>query len=123
MFRYLNGSYQLQVLNTSGIGYLDGFTWEPSAGWSVTKIKGSSGADCALTKAGKISCTGRVHPPSCLCTGDGGLVSVTFTASPTRKKAGFLLGGSPWQFKVTKMTPVPYIIPGSPDEAAKRDGV
>jgi hypothetical protein len=123
VFRYLNGAYQLQVLNTSGIGYLDGFTWEPSPGWSVTKIKSASGANCAVTQAGKISCKGQVQPPSCLCTGDGGVVSVTFTAAPTKKKAGYLFGGAPWQFKVTKMTPVPYIIPGSPDEAAKRQGV
>jgi hypothetical protein len=123
LFRYLNGSYQLQVLNTSGIGYLDGFTWVPSPGWSVTGIKSSSGADCTLTKAGKIFCRGSVHPPTCLCGNDGGVVSVTFTASPTTKKAGYLFGGAPWQFKVTKMTPVPYIIPGSPDEAAKRAGI
>jgi hypothetical protein len=123
VFRYLNGSYQLQVLNTSGIGYLNGFTWEPSPGWSVTGIKSASGADCTVTKAGKITCTGRVQPPSCLCGDDGGVVSVTFTASPTTKKAGYLFGGAPWQFKITKMTPVPYIIPGSPDEAIKRDGV
>jgi hypothetical protein len=123
VFRYLNGSYELQVLNTSGIGYLNGFTWEPSPGWKVSGIKHSSGASCSLTQAGKISCNGSVHPPSCLCTDDGGSVVVDFTASPTNKKAGYLFGGAPWQFKVTKMTPVPYIIPGSPHEADKRGGV
>jgi hypothetical protein len=123
VFRYLNGSYEVQVLNTSGIGYLDGFTWTPSPGWAVTKIKNASGASCSLTPAGKISCTGSVHPPSCLCTGDGGSVSIRFTAKPTKKNAGYLFGGSAAQFKVTKMTPVPYIIPGTPEEAAKRDGV
>jgi hypothetical protein len=123
IFRYLNGSYQLQVLNTSGIGYLNGFTWEPSAGWKVTKIKSSSGASCTLTNAGKIFCNGSVKPPSCLCTDDGGSVNVNFTATPTSTKSGYLFGGSPWQFKITKMTPVPYIIPGSPDEAQKRGGV
>lgn len=123
VFRYLNGSYQLQVLNTSGIGYLNGFTWVPSAGWKVTKIKSSSGASCTLTTAGKVSCKGSVQPPTCLCTDDGGSVIVNFTASPTTKKSGYLFGGAPWQFKITKMTPVPYIIPGSPDEAQKRGGV
>ena len=123
IFRYLNGKYQLQVLNTSGIGYLDGFTWEPSAGWKVTGIKTSSGASCSVTSAGKIHCAGRVRPPSCLCTGDGGIVTVTFTASATTKKSGYLFGGAPWQFKITKMTPVPYLIPGTPDEAQKREGV
>jgi hypothetical protein len=123
VFRYLNGSYELQVLNTSGIGYLNGFTWAPSAGWAVTSIKTSQGASCSLTRQGKISCTGTVRPPSCLCTGDGGVVSIRFTAAPTKKKAGYLFGGSPAQFKITKMTPVPYIIPGTPDEASKRDGV
>jgi hypothetical protein len=123
VFRYLNGSYQLQVLNTSGIGYLNGFAWEPSAGWKVTKIKSSTGASCTLTAAGKILCKGSVKPPTCLCTDDGGSVEITFTASPTTKKSGYLFGGEPWQFKITKMTPVPYIIPGSPDEAQKRGGV
>jgi hypothetical protein len=123
IFRYLKGAYQLQVLNTSGIGYLNGFTWTPSPGWTVTRIKSSSGANCSLTPAKKIFCTGTVDPPSCLCTGDGGSVSVEFTATPTKKKAGYLFGGGPAQFKVTKMTPVPYLIPGTPDEAAKRNGV
>lgn len=123
IFRYLKGSYQLEVLNTSGIGYLDGFTWVPSPGWKVTRIKSSTGAKCLLTRVGKISCTGTVQPPSCLCTGDGGSVSIVFTAAPTKKKAGYLFGGSPAQFKVTKMTPVPYLIPGTPNEAAKRSGV
>jgi hypothetical protein len=123
IFSYLNGKYRLQVLNTSGIGWLDGFNWQPSAGWKVTGIKASDGATCSVTSAGKIHCAGRVKPPTCLCTGDGGIVTVTFTASPTSKKSGYLLGGSPWQFKITKMTPVPYIIPGSPDEAQKREGV
>jgi hypothetical protein len=123
IFSYLSGSYELQVLNTSGIGYLNGFTWEPSAGWKVTGIKSASGAVCTLTHAGRIFCRGSVHPPTCLCTDDGGSVLVNFTAAPTTKNHGFLLGGSPWQFKVTKMTPVPYIIPGSPEEAAKRGGL
>ena len=123
VFRYLNGSYQLEVLNTSGIGYLNGFTWTPSPGWSVTGIKNSTGAACSVTPAGKISCAGTVRPPSCLCTGDGGSVSITFTAAATKKTHGYLFGGGPAQFKVTKMTPVPYLIPGTPEEAAKRDGV
>lgn len=123
VFNYLNGSYKLEVMNTSGIGYLDGFTWTPSPGWTVTRIKNASGAACSVTQAGKITCSGTVQPPSCLCTGDGGIVSVEFTATPTKKNAGYLFGGSATQFKVTKMTPVPYLIPGTPDEAAKRAGV
>ncbi len=53
IFRYLNGSYQLQVLNTSGIGYLNGFTWTPSPGWTVTRIKSSSGATCSRHTRGE----------------------------------------------------------------------
>jgi hypothetical protein len=123
IFRYLNGSYQLEILNTSGIGYLNGFTWTPSPGWTVTGIKSATGASCSMTPAGKISCAGSIHPPSCLCTGDGGSVSIQFTAAPTKKNHGYLFGGGPAQFKITKMTPVPYLIPGTPEEAAKRDGV
>jgi len=121
-FAYLKNSYQLEVLNTSGIGYLDGFTWTPSPGWSVTRIKKVNGASCKLTPAGKIACTGSVDPPTCLCAADGGDVSIEFTAAPTKKNAGYLFGGSAAQFKVTKMTPVPYLIPGTPEEAAKRRG-
>jgi len=123
VFRYLNGAYELQVLNTSGIGYVNGFTWTPSPGWSVKKIKKATGANCSVISEGKIHCTGTVNPPSCLCTGDGGAVSIKFTAVPTKKDAGYLYGGSAAQFKVTKMTPVPYLIPGTPEEAEKRDGV
>jgi hypothetical protein len=122
-FRYRKASYVLQVLNTSGIGYLNGFTWAPSPGWKVTQIKSAHGATCSLTPAGQISCTGTVHPPRCLCSGDGGTVSIEFTAAPTKKNAGYLYGGGAYQFKVTKMTPVPYLIPGTPAEASKRNGV
>jgi len=121
-FRYLKGKYQLDVLNTSGIGYLNGFTWAPSPGWSVKSIRKTSGANCSLTRDGRIHCTGTVRPPSCLCTGDGGMVTIEFTAVPTKKNAGYLFGGSAAQFKITKMTPVPYIIPGTPEQAAKRNG-
>jgi hypothetical protein len=117
------GSYELQVLNTSGIGYLNGFTWTPPEGWKVTRIKNSTGAACSLTPAGKIFCSGSVGPPTCLCTGDGGSVSIKFAAAPTTKTHGFLFGGSAAQFRINKMTPVPYIIPGTPEEAAKRGGV
>ena len=123
VFRYLNGAYELQILNTSGIGYLNGFTWTPSPGWTVKSIKKMSGADCSVTHEGKIHCTGTIRPPSCLCTGDGGVVSIKFTAAPTKKDAGYLFGGAAAQFKITKMTPVPYLIPGTPEEAQQREGV
>src|SRR5439155_15570800 len=94
-------SYELQVLNTSGIGYLNGFTWSPPEGWKVTHIKNSTGADCSLTPKGKIFCSGTVHPPTCLCGNDGGSVSVSFSAAPTTKTHGFLFGGSAAQFRIT----------------------
>ena len=50
-------------------------------------------------------------------------MSIKFSAAPTKKHAGYLFGGSAAQFKITKMTPVPYLIPGTPDEAEKREGV
>jgi hypothetical protein len=115
-------SYELEILNTSGIGYLNGFLWSPPEGWKVTKIEGSSGATCSLTRAGKILCTGTIRPPTCLCAADGGDVSIRFTAVPTTKSHGFLFANSPTQLRITKMTPVPYIIPGTPDEAARRGG-
>jgi hypothetical protein len=117
------GTYELQVMNTSGIGYLDEFSWSPPEGWKVTKLKGATGADCSLTDAGKILCSGKVRPPSCLCSGDGGSVTIRFAAEPTRKNPGYLVGGGASGTRITKMTPVPYLIPGTPKEAAKHRGV
>ena len=64
IFRYLNGSYQLEVLNTSGIGFLNGFTWTPPAGWTITQITKATGGKCHLVRGGKVACKGRVPPPS-----------------------------------------------------------
>jgi hypothetical protein len=75
------------VLNTSGIGWLDGFTWQPSTGWKVTGIKASAGATCSVTSAGKIHCASSIKPTTCLYTGDGCTATVTFTASPASKKS------------------------------------
>ena len=35
----------------------------------------------------KIACAGNVRPPNCLCNGDGGSVTIQFTAKRTKKNA------------------------------------
>ena len=45
---------------------------------AVTDTTG--GPKCGLAD-GAISCTGKLAPPQCLCTGSGGSVTITFTAT------------------------------------------
>ena len=124
VFRYLNGGYQLagpeherhrlsRRLHLGAVARLDGHEDQERERRDLQRAPG-----------GEDPCVGPVQPPSCLCTGDGGVGHrhVHARRLPPRP-SGYLFGGSPWQFKVTKMTPVPYIIPGTPDEAQKRSGV
>jgi hypothetical protein len=119
-----SNKYRLDVHNTSGVGYLDRFSWSPPPGWTVTKITKTSGGHCALDKTtGLIWCGGKLDPPSCLCRGDGQILSIEFTAAspPNTVKNGhpLLFGASGALLRIRQMTPVPYLIPGTP-EAAKQ---
>jgi hypothetical protein len=106
--------YQVKVLNTSGIGYLKGFTWQPPPGWRITGLGAVKGAKCTLSSAtNKLTCAGNVKPPSCLCKGDGGTVVIKVALAPHAR------GTVGARMQITKMTAVPYLIPGTP-AAAKR---
>jgi len=118
------GRYQLYVQNTSGIGFLNSFTWTPPPGWTITRITKARGSTCRLDGDGTVACAGKVAPPSCLCVGDGGAVTVDLavkvhTPSSAKNRTYGAVGA---KFRIKTMTPVPYLIPGTP-AAAKRQGL
>src|SRR5580765_2385968 len=107
------GVYQLDVQNTSGIGYINQFTWVPPGSLTITAVTSTEGGHCALS-GGSIVCNGKIAPPTCTCLAGGDLV-VTFHATgldPT-------FNGQYWTYygivgaylQIQQMTPVPYHIP------------
>ena len=112
----MRGLYQIEVDNTSGIGYINTFDWVPPPNMTITAITSTEGGHCALNN-GNISCVGGkkgLAPPKCTCLA-GGSMTVNFTAtgnSPT-------FNGQYWTYygvvgswtHITSMTPVPYHIP------------
>jgi hypothetical protein len=116
-----NGRYRLEVTNTSSTGFINKFTWFPGAGTKILAVTGTTvdqgkrKGSCQLS-AGKITCEMSLRPPSCTCRGDGGTVSIAFTAKSvhTGPRGTAVTFGS--RLFVEAETPVPYFIPGSPDE-------
>lgn len=111
-----DGKYQLEIQNTSDIGYLNTFVWNPPPGMTVTAVTSSEGGRCQL-RGGSIACTGGgkgLTPPQCTCI-PGGFLTVNFTATglaPTISNGvvtHYGLVGS--TFQITSVTPVPYHIP------------
>jgi hypothetical protein len=126
IFRFLDpsaGKYQVEVQNTSGIGYINSFNWIPPANMTITAITSTEGGHCKLAPAPAgvnlmISCTGGskgIAPPKCTCE-VGGVLSVNFLAKTDHPPT---FNGSYWTYygivgaytKITQMTPVPYHIP------------
>ena len=119
IIRYLDpfqGKYQIEVENTSGIGYINTFNWVPPNQMTITAITSSEGGICNLTN-NTISCVGGkngIAPPVCTCL-HGGIMTVNFTATGNLPH----FNGSWWTYygmvggylKITSMTPVPYHIP------------
>jgi hypothetical protein len=110
------GLYQLEVQNTSGIGYINTFTWNAPDGLTITAVTSSEGGHCQLV-SGAISCTGGgkgITPPGCTCE-PGGKMTVNFTATgnqPTFADGHWttygIVGAT---LQITVMTPVPYHVP------------
>jgi len=107
------GKYQLEVVNTSGIGFIDTFYWAPPPGVTITAITSSEGGRCKLL-SGEISCTTRLAPPPCTCEA-GGSMTVNFTATglASTYANGYwtsygVVGG---YLQIQTMTSVPYHIP------------
>jgi hypothetical protein len=107
------GKYQLDVQNTSGIGFINQFTWSPPLGMTVTAVTSSEGGRCSLV-GGSIQCNGKVAPPTCTCR-SGGELTVNFTATglePTFANGYWTYHGMTGAFlQIQQMTPVPYHIP------------
>ena len=110
-----SGRYQLDVQNTSGIGYINTFSWVPPAGLTITAVTSSEGGKCTLV-AGNIQCNGKIAPPTCTCQA-GGDLTVTFTASglqPTFANGYWTYYGIQGAYlQIEQMTPVPYHIPST----------
>jgi len=107
------GKYQLEVGNTSDIGFIDTFLWVPPPGMTITAITSSEAARCALA-GGQISCTTRLAPPACTCE-TGGTMTVNFTAvgiQPTYANGYWTSYGVEGAYlQIEAMTTVPYHIP------------
>jgi hypothetical protein len=109
------GTYQLAVQNTSGIGYINTFSWTPPTTLTITAVTKSEGGKCSLV-GGDIQCSGKIAPPKCTCAA-GGDLTVTFTAKglePTFANGYWTYYGfSGANLRIQSMTPVPYHIPSS----------
>ena len=110
-----SGRYQLDVQNTSGIGYINQFTWVPPPNLQVTAVTSSEGGKCLLV-GGSIQCNGKVAPPTCTCQA-GGDLTVIFTAKgldPTFANGYWTYYGIVGAYlQIQQMTPVPYHIPSA----------
>jgi hypothetical protein len=120
-----DGRYRLFVINASGLGFIDTFTWAPPPGLTITALMSSRGNVCELTADRNISCRGKLAPPKCLCDASGGTLTIVFVASGRRRidvggrpQEAFLGGG---ELRITSMTPIPYLIPSTP--AKQQHGV
>jgi hypothetical protein len=122
-----NGHYQLEVLNTSGIGVVTEFTWNPPAYWTITAITKSAGAHCKLVSNTEVVCKGQIAPPLCLCSNSGGIATIDLAVSIRTPKpakgppVSYGLEGA--KLRITAMTAVPFVIPGTPQQAKRENGV
>ena len=107
------GRYQLEIQNNTGSGTLNAFTWSPPPGLKITRVGRTVGGGCRLASR-KFVCTGALQPPRCLCQ-SGESLTVNFRASgnlPTRTRGFVVTHGFVGQrFRITAMTPLPYLIP------------
>jgi hypothetical protein len=110
-----DGRYKLVISNTSGIGSIDSFTWSAPPQLTITDLNSTTGGPSCNLAGGSISCSGKLAPPKCLCTGSGGAVTITFTATgaaPTIRNGVSTIQGLSWSYMhITAMTPVPRLIP------------
>jgi hypothetical protein len=108
-----SGSYELSVVNTSAIGYIDSFNWAPPTGLTLTSVTHAHGGQCSIV-AGDIHCTTKLTPPKCTCQ-PGGELTVDFTATgntPTFANGYWTYYGIVGSYlQIQTVTPVPYHIP------------
>jgi hypothetical protein len=108
--------FELLVANTSGLGYIDSFTWSPPPGAPIKAVIGSSAGHCRLLGQ-KISCAlVELKPPSCTCKGDGGIVAVSFVTDDRADSSVRMLGYGQGGLVISSVTPVLYFIPSTPGQ-------
>ena len=112
--------YELLVTNTSSIGYINSFSWDPPPGTTIVEITKNSKGTCDLS-GGRIHCNATLHPPSCTCKGDGGSMTIDFSAKVPPDTPGTSHGSVGASLNVETQTPVPYFIPSSPLEKPGRN--
>jgi hypothetical protein len=108
------GHYELEVINTTAIGYINRFRWTPGPGTTITVISNVVGGHCNIDR-GSLECSGKIAPPVCTCL-PGGTLTVDFYATGPDPAADMFLA-------LETMTPVPYHIPSflSPLQALELD--
>jgi hypothetical protein len=88
--------YRMTIFNTSSLGAITSLQWFPPVGIRIVKVLGTSAGHCVLTGLGgfggnqfptvvlypNIFCDRLdLKPATCICRGDGGAVSITFTTN------------------------------------------
>ncbi len=108
------GKYELEVQNTSRMGFIDSFRWVPPPGMKVLAVTGSSRGTCVVDSSGAISCAAKLQPPKCLCRPSGGAITVDFTTPPAvvlrikgYAESSGVLGA---RLRIVAMTPIHYLI-------------
>jgi hypothetical protein len=121
--RYLapkGGLYQLEVENTSDIGYIKSFDWTAPAGLTITAIRKTTGGTCRMAENG-FSCVGAergIAPPK-HHTVPGGSLMITFTATGYSPK----FNGHYWTYygwdgrvAITGVSPAPAAAAAGPGQ-------
>lgn len=108
------GKYELEIQNTSRIGYIDSFHWTPPPQMKILAITRASRGKCAVDATGEIACAATLPPPKCLCRPSGGSITIDFTTPPAvvLKIQGHsvnpgILGA---RLQIVAMTPIHYLI-------------
>jgi hypothetical protein len=108
------GKYELEVQNTSRIGYINSFQWTPPPTMKILAVTSSSRGRCAVDSAGSIACAASLPPPKCLCRPSGGSITIDFNTPPAvvLKIQGHsvnpgILGA---RLRIVAMTPIHYLI-------------
>jgi hypothetical protein len=116
VMRISDSQFKLTVKNTSPLGFINTFTWNAPPNVKLTSLVSDAKGHCALVGE-QIACKGlALKPPSCTCKGDGGIAVVTFTAKQPKPKYGQHVGWEYSAMTIGAMTPVPYVIPSTPNE-------
>jgi hypothetical protein len=107
------GHFTLRVQNQSSFGIINNFTWAPPPTLKATGVSSSSKGSCRLA-GGSISCQAKIQPPKCTCK-PGPNVVIHFSGKTVKGYNGDAVGYVGGSLRVGGITPVPYIVPSSPN--------